>query len=254
MAKLPISVQLYTLRDLVSQDLAGTLKSLNKIGFGAAELAGFGNLKSAADVKKAFDDAGMKVSGAHVGIEQLESDIAGVIRDHHALGNKNVIIPWLDESRRKDAAAWRTLAESCNRFGAALAAEGLTLAYHNHDFEFKQYDGKYALDIVWEHADPKLLKSELDVYWVKRGGVDPAAYIRQLGSRVKLIHLKDLAAGPEQKFAPVGEGTLDFKSIADAAAAAGVEWGAVEQDDCYGQDPLENVAISYRNLQKLGIA
>ena len=254
MAKLPISVQLYTLRDLTAKDLPGVLKSLNKIGYGAAELAGYGNLKSAAEVKKAFDDAGMKVSGAHVGIEQLEADLASVIRDHHTLGNKNVVIPWLDESRRGSAEIWRKLAGMCNTIGAKLAAEGLTLAYHNHDFEFEKFDGKYGLDILWEHSDAKLLKSELDVFWVKRGGVDPAAYIQQHGSRVKLIHLKDLVAGAELKFAPVGEGTLDFIAITDAAVAAGVEWGAVEQDDCYGQDPLENVAISYRNLQKLGIA
>jgi sugar phosphate isomerase/epimerase len=256
MAKLPISVQLYTLREAVSVDLPGVLKSLKKIGYAGSELAGFGNLKSAADVKKAFDDAGLAVSGAHVGIEQLESNLAGVIADHVVLGNRNVIIPWLGEERRKDAASWRAFAATCQTIGKQLAAEGMTLLYHNHDFEFRQFDGgQYGLDILWQHTDAGAVKAELDVFWVKKGGMDPAAYIRKLGKpRVKLIHLKDMAAGADAKFAPVGEGILDFASISDAAAEVGVEWGAVEQDNCYGADPLKNVEISFRNLQKMGIA
>jgi sugar phosphate isomerase/epimerase len=254
MAKLPVSVQLYTLRDLAKTDLPGVLKSLAKIGYSGGELAGYGNLKSATEVRKAFDDAGLVVSGAHVGIDQLEKDLDGVIADHKTLGNTNVIIPWLGEERRQDAAAWRAFAATCNDIGRKLADAGLTLSYHNHDFEFKTFDGTYGLDIFWQHSDPKYVNAELDVYWVVRGGVDPVAYIKQLGSRVKLIHLKDMATGEEKKFAPVGTGVIDFVPITDAAAAVGVEWGAVEQDNCYGMDPLESVRISFDNLKKLGIA
>lgn len=252
MAKLPVSVQLYTLRDATSKDLPGVLKALKKIGYAGAELAGYGNLKTASEVKKAFDDAGLKVSGAHVGYDQLVGEFDKVVADHKTLGNKNVIIPWLDEKHRTDGAAWRKFAGVLNEYGKKLADQGFVLSYHNHDFEFKKFDGKYALDIVWEHTDAKLVKAELDVYWVKRGGVDPASYIKQLGSRVSLIHLKDMAA--DGKFAPVGTGTLDFPGVTDAAASVGVAWGAVEQDDCYGADPLKNVEISFNNLKKLGIA
>lgn len=254
MAKLPVSVQLFTLRDLTQTDLPGVLKSLAKIGYTGAELAGFGNLKTATEVKQAFDVAGLKVTGAHVGIELLEKDIDAVIADHKTLQNKNVIIPYLGEDRRKDAAAWRDFAKTCNALGQKLADAGLVLGYHNHAFEFQKFDGKYGLDIFWEHTDAKLVKSELDVYWVVRGGLDPVQYIKQLGSRVNLIHLKDMEAGPEKRFAPIGMGTIDFVPITDAAANAGVQWGAVEQDQSYGADPLKNVEISYNNLKKLGIA
>lgn len=254
MAKLPISVQLFTVRDATKDDLPGVLKALAKIGYAGAELAGYGNLKSAAEVRKAFDEAGLKVSGAHVGIDQLEKDLAGVIADHKTLGNKNVIIPWLGEERRKDAAGWRAFAGTCTEIGKKLADAGLTLSYHNHDFEFKTFDGTYGLDIFWQHSDPKYVKAELDIYWVVKGGVDPVAYINQLGSRVKLIHLKDMTADAEKKFAPVGTGAIDFVAVTDAAAKAGVEWGAVEQDNCYGANPLDNVRISFENLKKLGIA
>ena len=254
MAKMNLSVQLYTLRDATATDLPGVLKALKKIGYAGAELAGYGNLKTASEVRKAFDDAGLKVSGAHVSIEQFEKDIEAVIADSKTLGNTNVIIPYIGEDRRKSGEDYRKLAAQLNEFGKGVAAEGLTLSYHNHAFEFEKFDGEYGLDILWQHSDPNLVKAELDLYWVKRGGVDPVSYVKQLGKRVVLVHLKDMEAGPEQRFAPVGTGTLDFVAISDACAEAGVEWGAVEQDNCYGADPLKNVEISFNNLKKMGIA
>lgn len=254
MAKLNISVQLYTLRDATSADLPGVLKALKKIGYAGAELAGFGNLKTAAEVRKAFDDAGLKVSGAHIGIDQFETDIDRVIEDSKILGNENVIVPYLGEDRRKSGEDYRKLAHELNGFGKKVAEAGLTLSYHNHAFEFEKFDGQYALDILWQHSDPNLVKAELDLYWVKRGGVDPVAYVKQLGKRCVLVHLKDMEAGPDQKFAPVGTGTLDFEALSETCAEVGVQWGAVEQDNCYGADPLKNVEISFNNLKKLGIA
>jgi sugar phosphate isomerase/epimerase len=254
MAKMNISVQLYTLRDATATELPGVLKSLQKIGFAGAELAGYGNLKSAADVKKAFDDAGLKVSGSHTGLDRLEKDLDKVIDDSKTLGNKNVILPYLADDRRTDAAAWRSIAGLCNDIGQKLADAGLTLCYHNHAFEFEEFDGKAALDILWEHSDPKLLKAELDMYWIRHAGLDPVAYLRKVGSRCNLVHLKDMEPGDEKRFAPVGTGILDFKAISDTAAEVGVEWGVVEQDKCYDRPPLESVELSFRNLQKLGIA
>lgn len=252
MAKLPISVQLYTLRDAVSTDLAGTLKALSKIGFTGAELAGYGDLKTAPAVRKAFDDAGLKVSGMHVSLDAFKADTAAVIADAKTLGCSNVILPYVDQSTLTTAADWRNFAQTCQTIGKQVTAAGLTFSYHNHDFEFKKYDGEYAMDILLQHSDANAVKIELDLYWVARGGLDPVTYLKKLGKRVVLVHLKDMAA--DQKFAPVGTGTLNFTALTDAAAAAGVQWGVVEQDDCYGKDPLECVALSFANLKKLGIA
>ena len=84
--------------------------------------------------------------------------------------------------------------------------------------EFEKFDDQYALDILWEHADPAVVRAELDLYWVTRGGVDPVRYVKQLGERVQLVHLKDMEAGPEQRFAPVGTGTLDVPALSEACA------------------------------------
>ena len=136
--------------------------------------------------------------------------------------------------------------------GRACHEKGFEFAYHNHSFEFQKFDGKTGMDILFDNCPPHLVRAEVDVYWVKHGGEDPVTRIDKLGSRVISLHLKDMAAGPDQEFAPVGTGLLDFKAILDAAAILGVKYGAVEQDNCYEQSPLEAVRISYQNLQKLG--
>src|SRR5215211_5717985 len=100
---IPISLQLYTVRDLAAKDFAGTLREVARIGYKAVELAGYGNLKTAKEAKKALDDAGLTVSGAHARLEMLEKELNQVLDDAETLGNGIVICPWLPEDRRKDA-------------------------------------------------------------------------------------------------------------------------------------------------------
>ena len=230
---------------------AGTVKEVAKIGYRAVELAGYGNLNTADEAKKALNRAGLTVSGAHAPIEILENDLHKVLADAEALGNQTIICPWIPETRRKDAAGWIAVAKSLNQIGRACHERGFEFAYHNHSFEFQQFDGKNALDILFENCDPHLVKAEIDVYWVKHGGEDPAQRINKLGERVMLLHLKDMAAGPDKKFAEVGTGILDFKAILAAGEKVGVKFGVVEQDNTYGKPPLESVRISFENLKKI---
>src|SRR5678816_663196 len=138
------------------------------------------------------------------------------------MGSTNIICPWMPEERRKDAAGWKACAASLNKIARACHERGIDFAYHNHSFEFQKFDGKTGLDIVFENTEPHLVKAELDVYWVKHGGEDPVARINKFGDRVIALHLKDMAAGDDKKFAEVGRGTLDFKAILDAATKNGV--------------------------------
>ncbi|MEA2735310.1 MAG: hypothetical protein QOE14_1761 [Humisphaera sp.] len=249
---IPISVQLYTVRDLIAKDFAGTVKQVATIGYKSVEMAGYGNLKTAAEAKKALDDAGLSVAGAHAPIEVLEKDVEKVMDENEALGSKLIICPWMPEARRKDAEGWKAVAKSLNQIGRACHERGIDFAYHNHSFEFQKFDGKSGLDILFENSEPHLMKAEIDVYWVKHGGEDPVARITKLGDRVIALHLKDMAAGDDKKFAEVGTGILDFKAILEAATKNGVHYGAVEQDNTYGKDPLESIKTSYENLKKLG--
>ena len=110
--------------------------------------------------------------------------------------------------------------------------------------------------MLYEQADPNMLKAELDVYWVQAGGADPAFWIAKCAGREPLLHLKDMTMGPgrEQRYAEVGEGNLNWLAILAAAKEGGVEWYLVEQDLCYDRDPFESLAISYRNLNAMGLA
>jgi sugar phosphate isomerase/epimerase len=176
-----------------------------------------------------------------------------VLDDQEILGNTILICPWLPEERRKAADDWKRLADSLNRIGQAAQTRGIELAYHNHSFEFQKFDGVYAMDILLQNTDPDLVKSELDVYWLRHGGVDPVSYINQHASRTILLHLKDMSPGPEQHFAEVGTGLLDFKAIVAAGRKAGVKWYVVEQDNCYGRNPLDCVRTSAENLREMGL-
>jgi sugar phosphate isomerase/epimerase len=251
MAKLGIAAQLYTARDLLAKDYAGTLQQVAKIGYRNIEMAGYGNLKTAKEVAKVHADNGIKVIGNHVGVDALEKDPNSVFDDNEAVGNKRLIIPWLAEEKRKTADDWKAFAQTMTKLAQVCVKRGFVFGYHNHSFEFQKFDGKAGFDIFWEAADPAV-KSELDVYWVKHGGQDPVAYINKLGSRVVLLHLKDMAAGPEQRFAPVGSGILDFPAIIAAAEKVGTSFGIVEQDNCYGISPIEAMKTSFENLKKIG--
>ena len=250
--RIPLAVQLYTLRDQIAQDFAETVKQVAEIGYAGVEMAGYGNLKTAAEAKRALDDAGLKVVGAHVGVEQLETDIGRAFDELHALNAPTVIIPWMPDQRRADAAGWKRAAQALNPVGAKCRERGIELCYHHHSFEFQKFNGKTGMDLLLENAEPGLVRIELDVYWLQHGGEDPVKFIQRVGGRAPLVHLKDMAAGPERKFAPVGSGTLDFKSILAAMRDSGARWGIVEQDNCYDTPPVEAVRTSFENLRKIG--
>ena len=250
MNKLIASAQLYTARDLAQKDLPGLLKKVRSIGFTAVELAGYGSLSTASEAKTALDAAGLRASGSHVGLGDLTGDTGKLVADQMTLGNRNVILPWVDASKRKTVTDWIALAETLTAAGRKLDKEGLRLSYHNHAFEFDLFDGQTGMNLLLQHTDPDAVGFEVDVYWVAHAGHDPVQFLQSLGSRLRLVHLKDRAA--DGKFAAVGTGTLDFAAITKAAEAAGVEWGVVEQDDCYGQDPLAVLKTGYDTLKTLG--
>ena len=262
MATLRPSVQLYTLRDNVATDFSGTVNRLAEIGYAGVELAGYGSAKTAAAARAAADAAGVAISGMHVGLEAMEKDLAAAMDDAETCGTKLLICPYLTDTRRVGGADYQQTAEYFDRVGAACAERGLTFCYHNHDFEFQKfpagpgdsYEGTLTgMEILFRFSDPALVKSELDLYWVKRGGHDPVHYLKQMGDRVAVVHLKDMADGPDHKFAPVGEGILDFPALVQAASDAGVEWGVVEQDQCYDTPPIEAVRTSFNNLKRMNL-
>ena len=135
-----------------------------------------------------------------------------------------------------------------------LGQAGLDFSYHNHSHELARHGGETWLGRVYGESDPDTLKAEIDVYWITAGGGDPAEWVRRCAGREPLVHLKDMCVTPdrEQRYAPVGEGNLNWPAVLAACEEGGVEYLLVEQDDCYGKDPFDELATSYRNLKKMG--
>ncbi|MHB9022922.1 MAG: sugar phosphate isomerase/epimerase family protein [Armatimonadota bacterium] len=248
MSDISIGLQLYTVRDETRKDFPGTLRRVAEIGYAGVEFAGFEG-QTAEAVRALLDETGLFPAGAHIGLGSLQENIQQLIDYQLTLGNRNVTLGGIPAPT--DADGWKKAGEMLSEYGRILHEQGLQLGYHNHAHEFKQYDGEYALDILFGNSDPRYLHSELDLFWVTKGGEDPVAYINKYANRLTLLHMKDMAPGEEQTFAEVGEGILDWPAIIAAGrGAAGVQWFIVEQDVCQ-RPTLESAAISYQNLKRL---
>jgi len=242
-----IALQLYTLRRLSAVDLAGTLSAVATAGYRAVELAGLPDIDPH-ELKGMLDTYGLRVAASHEGIERLRDDAGAVAGRMAELGCPRVIVPWMPEADRTTAADVGRFAADLGDHARRLAVDGIALGYHNHDFEFKPLDGTTVWDVLLAGLPPEV-ELELDVYWAAVGGRDPVTEIGAIADRVRLLHMKDRASGSPPRDAPVGEGTLPFPAIVEAARAAGVDWYIVEQDE--PAEPLANIATSLRYLESL---
>jgi sugar phosphate isomerase/epimerase len=249
LSRFPIAVQPYTVRDALAKDYVGTLEKIAEIGYQGIELGRPPEGMTVAQQKILLDRIGLQVVGTHAGFDTLDFD-PDAITDYleEVNGGKYVAISLRFES--KDDVL--TKAKKMNEIGEQFHKRGVQFLYHNHDWEFVKFDGEYILDIILRETNPDFVQLELDTYWVKKGGEDPAAYLAKLQNRCPLLHIKDMEAGEEQFFAEVGEGILDFRNIAKVAAEVGTKWLVVEQDESR-RDPFESLAISYRNLKNMDL-
>jgi sugar phosphate isomerase/epimerase len=255
MKRLPVALQLYTVRDQLKNDFRGVVHRVAEIGYDGIQFAGYGGL-SASEMRQLLQETGLKPAGTHTGLNVLENELDKEIDYNLEIGNKWIICPSLPEARRQDVNGWREIAATLNKIGERCRDRGALLGYHNHAFEFPQIpDGlpsDRGIDVLLGQTDSDLVFWEPDVYWVHKGGEDPVNMIRQFKDRVPITHLKDETKDERKTFAEVGEGSLDWPAILQASEEAGVEWHCVEQDRC-DRDPLESVAISMRNLKSWGM-
>lgn len=235
----PIAVQMYTLRNIASLD--EQLKIVHDAGIHAVETVGTQNT-SAKELKQLLDKYSIKVVSTHVQLSDLRSDLDKVVAFNKSIGNIVLVVPYLKkEERPTDAAGWTALGKELGAISDKVRAKGMTLAYHNHDFEIVDFNGKTGLELMFEGAGPKL-EAELDLAWIARAGHDPAALLGKFRGRVFAVHAKDNApsgqAKEEDGFAALGEGVLNWNAILPAAASAGVQWYIIEHDH-----PLDPAAV-----------
>lgn len=243
-----VGLQLYTVRSLTQRDMLQTLNDVAQIGYGAVEFAGYGGVP-VAELRTTLDSLAMRAMGAHVPYAAFEADPDAVFADLHTLGCEYAIIPWLPPEMR-GAEQMRGLAKTFNHWAALCRDEGLRFGYHNHNFEFEPAtdgaDGETIYDVLLAATDPGLVVFELDIYWAQHAGVDPIELLRRYGTRMPIVHVKDMHDDRQRSDAPVGLGILPWGPIIGACKDAGVSWYIVEQDN--PQDPLADVGTSLRNL------
>ena len=264
------AVQLYTVRDALGRDLRGALRSLREIGIVEAELYGLNGPENATlfgvaarDLKRAFDENGIRVPISHIGGNLDNSaaiaDIAGT------LGLEAVCVALPSEFGgtvdgrfamvpARSRAQLDALAEKLNRVGREYRERGLTFGYHNHHIEFTRVEGVVPYDYLMSNTDPALVKIELDVGWLATAGVDPVAYLRRHAGRVIACHLKDYDARiatdvAQRKLVPPGAGTIDFAAVLAAMRETGVRHGFIEVD--ISDDALGDVRRGHAHLQAL---
>lgn len=224
-----IALQLYTVRDETAKDFANTLRRVAALGYTAVEFAGYGDL-SGQQMRALLTETGLQALSSHVPLDHLKHHCEREIEYAQTIGCSFIVVPWLAPAQRT-AETWPALTETLNSIGQAARAQGITLCYHNHDFEFAPFgadNSTFVLDYLLDHTDPASVSLELDTYWAAYAGVDPINYLHQHHGRVPLVHIKDMT--PERTFTEAGAGTLPISAIVAAARAGGAQGYIVEND------------------------
>lgn len=238
----PISVQLYTLRDMAGKDFIGTLRAVADIGYPYVEFAGLHG-KCLREIRRVIDDLGMKASSAHVGLFD-PAKRAQVEDEAGALGYTHLVSGFSAKDFESEAAV-RAAAEKVNDATSYFGPKGFKVHLHNHEWEYSAPGKGDLLLELCPNACP-----QIDVYWVKVGGACPVDVIRRYANRTHLLHIKDGPADPKDRTLPmtaVGQGTINIPEVIRAGEYASVEFMIVELDKC-ATDMLQAVRESYNFL------
>jgi len=245
----PIAVQLYSLRDALAQDYTGVIRQVAEMGYKGVETAGFPG-STLEEANALFMELGLTVPSAHlplpIGLQRND-----VLDTAQTLGARYVVSGGVGMHRFATLDSVKEVCEDFNEANAAATAARLRFAIHTHWWEFEPVEGQRPYQLMMELLDPSVVW-EIDTYWVQTADLNPVAILRELGSRVPLLHIKDGPALQNEPMLAVGQGIMDFETIIPAHADH-TEWLVVELDHC-ATDMLTAVAQSYRYLVEKGLA
>lgn len=240
---------MYTLREESEKDFAGTLKRVAELGYDGVEFAGYGGL-TVNEVKVLLDEFGLRATASHVPLEELENNLYQVIEEQKILESRYVVCPYLQPERRS-IEDYKALISFLDRAGELCRREGITLCYHNHDFELERLsNGRSILEAIFVKTSANNVKAELDVYWLAKAGENPVEWMNRYKNRTPLIHLKDMTTDDEQFFAELGTGCVDIEAVLKIGEESGVHWWIVEQDFSR-RTPFESIEISINYLKSV---
>jgi sugar phosphate isomerase/epimerase len=259
-----IGLQLYTVRDAMGKNPAAALANVAKVGYTSVEGTYSGPGKffnvETKDFAKLLKDNGLVMPSCHYrlgeelvnGAQQPGTILNGwqkAVDDAAEIGLKYMVCAYLSTAERGSLDHYKTVADDFNKAGEVCKKAGIQLAYHNHDFEFIQQDGKYPYETLLANTDKDLVKMEMDMYWITKANQDPIKLINEHPGRFPLWHIKDMDRTPERMFTEVGNGIIDFKKIFKSADKAGLKYFFVEEDKCPG-DPFVSIAQSIAYIKQ----
>ena len=255
--RLPIGLQLYSVRNLLPRDFDGTLQKLAAAGYREVEAAGYFD-KTAGDFGNAMQRAGLKCVSTHHQLVQLKTQFDQLIEYGQAIGLEYIICSSAnvhrDPTRKGDLNLddWRYVADQFNAIGEKVKAAGMTFGYHNHTVEFASENGVVYFDELLKRTDPKLVHFEMDCGWVVVAGRNPVEYLSRYPERFPLLHVKDMIKQPDGKWRNVvmGKGTIDYRPI--FRAATGLKHYFIEQEEFEG-DPIAELRENVEFMRKLDV-
>ncbi|WP_319479489.1 sugar phosphate isomerase/epimerase [uncultured Draconibacterium sp.] len=259
-----VGLQLYSIRDAMAADAAGTLKKIADMGYKFVEMASYADGKfygvAPKEFQKMVEDNGMKVVSSHTSVEAegITTASAQIMADAHAeIGVEYCVQPWIEEKDRNIETYKRMIAE-WNKVGEIMKNVGIQFGYHNHNFEFKPTDGMVPYyDVFLKEMDADLITMELDCYWAMKAGQDPVEMFNKYPGRFQLLHFKGMGDEVAEPFytvdkddiVSVGAGVADYKRIYDARETAGMKYFFVEDDNQGNGKPFEGVNVSIDNVK-----
>ena len=245
---IPVGLQLWTVRTECAKDFPGTIAKVAKMGYKGVEFAGFFNY-SAKDVRKMLDDNGLLCSGSHTAYDLLSNEkLAATMEFNRTIGNKFVIVPWLDRKQLKTKEDWLAKAKTFNEFADKTRSEGVRIGYHSHQGDFLSIDGETPWDILFGNTSKEVFM-QLDTGNAMQGKADPVAVLKKYPGRSLSIHLKEFSA--TKKKVLIGEGDVKWKDIFEVCeSTGGTQWYVIEEES--GEyPPLEAAESSLKNYKKL---
>ncbi len=247
MQRIPIALQLYSVRKECERDFEGTIKKISEMGYEGVEFAGYYG-KSAKELKEILDGYGLKVAGTHISIDTLMNDeFEKTVEFNSILENKYLIIPSLPKEYIEDKKGWLKAIEVINEISEKLKSYHMFVGYHNHSVEFQKINGEIFWDFFFDNVNKDVIM-QLDTGNAMNGGADPIEILRKYSKRAKTIHLKEYPFSSRA----VGEGIIDWKEIFDICENTGeTKWYIVEYENP-NFPSLESVKLSLENLKKIG--
>ncbi len=242
--KIPVGLQLYSIRNLCEKDTAGMLKAVSQIGYRGVEFAGYYG-HSAKELRKMLDDNDLVACGTHTTYESVLGDkLKETIEFNRTIGNRFLIVPWMESKTKQE---WLDKALLFNTLAVKLKSARMLIGYHAHAHDFEKFEGETAWDLFFGHTRPEVIM-QLDTSNCCDGGADPVAVLHKYPGRARSIHLKASGGGPD---AVIGEDKVNWKEVFAFCEGPGkTEWYVVEHES--GSDPLNAIKRSFEALRKLG--